>query len=154
MRRNYFGGKPPVPVVEREVHDFMRLEHLQKYQIRIASVFHVMTRVGRNEADVVSVEVHGTCRPNGHKHSHSPLPRNVELPLRGIWMPMELAETSWLYMFKAAAIFFAARKLCESTMRISPPGSPLGRRHRFYLEGVLDGRLHFLSPNCCPILRQ
>src|SRR5258708_5033958 len=96
MRINHFWRKPPDPVIEREVHDFARLEHLQKHQVSIAGVLHIMTSIEWNEADIVGLEVHGTCRPNRHKHSHSSLPRHVELPLRGIGMPMEFAHTSGL----------------------------------------------------------
>src|SRR5258707_4365816 len=37
MRINHFGRKPPDPLVEREVHNFARLEHLQKNQVSVAS---------------------------------------------------------------------------------------------------------------------
>ena len=91
-----FGRNPPDPLVEREVHDLARLEHLQKHQVSIAGIFDVMTSIEWNQADIVGIDVHGTCRSNGHKHGHASLPRKVELPLRGIRMPMELAETSRL----------------------------------------------------------
>src|ERR1700674_95306 len=95
MRRNHFRRKMSDPVVEREVQDFPCLKHLHSHKISVAGIFDVMTSHGWNEADVVCVEVHGACQSDGHKHGHASLPRNVELPLRGIRMPMELAHTSW-----------------------------------------------------------
>src|SRR5437899_12648832 len=96
MRINHFGRNPPDPLVERRVQGVARLEQLQKHQVSLASVFHVMTSIEWNEADIVGIEVHGTCRPNGHKHSHSSLSCHPELPLRGVRMPMEFAHPSWL----------------------------------------------------------
>src|ERR1700684_314281 len=55
MRINHFGREPPYPLVERHVQDFARLEQLQKHQISIASVFHIMTSVEGNEADIVGI---------------------------------------------------------------------------------------------------
>src|ERR1700693_3495925 len=111
MRITLLGRDPPYPLVERHVQDFARLEQLQKHQISIASVFHVMTSVEGNEADVVGIEVHGTCRSNGHKHRHSPLPRHPELPLRGIGMPMELAHTSGLARIQGSRNILRDRKV-------------------------------------------
>src|ERR1700737_612528 len=113
-----------------------------------------MTSIGRNEADVVSVEVHGTCRSNGHKHSHSSLPRHVELPLRGIGMPMEFAHTSGLDHVRSSSDILCHRKDMRLGGAYFPLSSSPGRRHRLHFEYVFDGRLHFLAPNCCPILRQ
>jgi len=36
-------------------------------------------------------------------------------------MPMQFAQTTRLNVIKAEAIFFDARKLCESTTRTEPP---------------------------------
>src|ERR1700675_627675 len=148
MRINHFRREPPDPLVERQVQDFARLEQLQKHQISIASVFHVMTSVEGNEADVVGIEVHGTCRSNGHKHRHSPLPRHPELPLRGVGMPMELAHASGLDRVQGGGNILRDWKVMRVDDAYFATGSSLGRRHRSHFEGVLDGRLHFLPANC------
>jgi len=69
-----FREEAAYPIVEREVRDFARLEHFQKYPIRIASIFPVTISIEWNEADVVSVEDHGTADPTGINTVMRPFP--------------------------------------------------------------------------------
>src|SRR5229473_614101 len=131
-----------------------RLEQLQTHKISVASIFEIVTGIGWNEGDIVCFEVHGASGSDGHKHGHASLPRKVELPLRGIRMPMELAETSWLDDVQSSSNIPCGRKVVRVDDAHFAPTSSLGRRHRFHLEGVLDGRLHSLPANCCLVLRQ
>src|ERR1700734_3807960 len=89
------------PVVPGEVQVLVGVKHFEKDQIGIARILDVVTGNRWNVANIIGIEVHRASPRRGHKYSHSPLARKVKLPFRGIWMPVHLADTSWLERYQS-----------------------------------------------------
>ncbi len=53
VRLDHSGRQPPQPLVERDVLENVRGEHLQEYRVGVASVLDIMRGVGGHIADVV-----------------------------------------------------------------------------------------------------
>src|SRR5260370_22103358 len=114
--------------------ELTRLEQHQTHKISVASIFEIVTGISWNEADIVCFEVHGASGSDGHKHGHASLPRKGELPLRGIRMPMELAETSWLDDVQSSSNIPCGRKVVRGDYAQFSPTRSLGSRQCFHLE--------------------
>src|SRR5580658_6219980 len=84
------------PIVHREVQVLIGLEHFKKDQIGIACILDIVTGNWWNVANIIGIEVHRASSRRRHEYGHSPLAREVKLPLGGIWMPVQLADSSRL----------------------------------------------------------
>ena len=92
MGSHHFRRETSDPVVHGEVHILVGLEHFEKDQICIACVLDVVPGDRWNVANIIGIEVHRARSPRRHEYSHAPLAREVELPLGGIWVPVQLAH--------------------------------------------------------------
>src|SRR6202035_3352174 len=142
------------PVVHGEVQVFVGLEHFKKDQIGIARILDVVTGNRWNVANIIGIEVHRASSRRGHKYSHAPLARKVKLPLGGIWMPVHLADTSWLERDQCGGDAFRGWEIVRVDDTDFASGCFHCGSHRRHLEGVLGGRRYTLPANGCLVLSQ
>src|SRR5260370_3074685 len=130
-------GKTPQPVVQRDVLKLICCKHLQKHQIGIAGIFYVMSGDGWNESHIVGVVVHRARVSYRHKHSHPGLARDIELPFRGIRMPVQLSHPSRLDGNQSGGEMLRYREVMRINYTNFAPLGFFGGSHRLQLEGVL-----------------
>src|SRR3984957_12188249 len=142
------------PVVHGEVQVLVGLEHFEKDQIGIARILDVVTGNRWNVANIIGIEVHRASPRRGHEYSHSPLAREVKLPLGGIWMPVQLADSSWLERDQCSGDALRYREIVRVDDAYFASSCFHWGGHRRHLEGVLDRRLYILCANGCLVPRQ
>jgi hypothetical protein len=96
VRLDHLRRQTSQPLVKRNILECASGKHLQENDVRIAGVFDIVACVGRNEANIVRVEVNGAGVVDREKDGHASLARDPELPLRGVRMPVQLAHTAGL----------------------------------------------------------
>src|ERR1700722_1815301 len=142
------------PVIHGEVQILIGVEHFEKDQIGIARILDVVTGNRWNVADIIGIEVHRASPRGGHKYSHSAFAREVKLPLGGIWMPVQLADSSWLERDQCSGDALGYREIVRVDDADFASGCFYCGGHRRHLEGVFDGRRYTLPANCCLVLSQ
>src|SRR5258708_37201277 len=92
---------------------------------------------GWNESHIVCVVVHRACVSHRHEHGHPGLASDVELPFRGIRMPVQLSHSTWLDRDQSGSDMFRYREvMCINYTNFASLGF-FGGGHRLHLEGVL-----------------
>src|ERR1700723_1561723 len=132
------------PVVHGEVQVLVGLKHFEKDQNGITRILDVVTGNRGNVANIIGIEVHRASPRWRHKYSHSPLAREVKLPLGGVWMPVHLADSSWLERDQCGGDALRGREIVRVDDMDFASGCFYCGGHRRQLEGVLDGRLNTL----------
>src|SRR6202021_3836340 len=126
------------PVVHGEVQVLVGVEHFEKDPIGISRILDVVTGNRWNVANIVGIEVHRASPRRGHKHGHTPLAREVKLPLGGIWMPVQLTDSSWLERAQCRGDALRYREIVSVDGAYFASGCFHCGGHRRHLEGVLD----------------
>ena len=85
------------PFRERQILIGIALEHLQKFQVGVARILHIMRQRLQHVAHISRLKIHGTSAASGGEHGHSSLSCNVVLPFVGVGMPVQFANPSRMH---------------------------------------------------------
>src|SRR5580765_6364726 len=97
MSHHKLGWRVGQPLRKRQVLVEAALEHLEKDQVCVPSIFDVMQKRLFNVPDVSLLKIHRASAVACGHHRHSPLTRDVILPLVGVGVPVQLPQTSRVY---------------------------------------------------------
>src|ERR1700691_4642330 len=92
MRQHQLRRRMREPFRERQVLVDIALEHLQKFQVGVARILHIMRQRLQHVAHISRLKIHGTGAASGGEHGHSSLSCNVVLPFVGVGMPVQFAN--------------------------------------------------------------
>src|SRR5580658_1620363 len=82
------------PFRQRKILIEAALEHLQKLEVGVARILHVVGQCLEHIANVSSLKVHGAGAASGSEHGHPSGTADVVLPFVGIGMPVQFAYPS------------------------------------------------------------
>jgi hypothetical protein len=89
VRLDHLRRQTSQPLVKRNILECASGKHLQENDVRIAGVFDIVACVGRNEANIVRVEVNGAGVVDREKDGHASLARD---PLVGMLLDLTMGK--------------------------------------------------------------